>query len=58
VEKAMEKPTYRSWEDFKKDEYRRCGTFQLSIDELARDLYYEDQLYNNEEEEEELNFEK
>ncbi len=54
----MEEHKYRSWEEFTREEYRRVGTFQLSIDELARDLYYEDNknLDDENSEEKELNF--
>lgn len=52
----MEEKGYRSWDDFTKTEYRRCGTFQLSLEELARDLYYDDSPYKKDDEEEELNF--
>ena len=52
----MEQEPYRTWEDFKKEQYRRCNTFQLSIDELAKDLYYDDKPEVDEEEVQELNF--
>ena len=31
--------TYRTWKEFEEMERRRVGTFQLSVDDLARDLY-------------------
>ncbi len=52
----MEEREYRSWDHFRKSEYRRVATFQLSVEELANDLYYEDKNQKNDEEEEELNF--
>ncbi len=52
----MEEDTFRSWDDFNKNEYRRCGTFQLSLEDLARDVYYDDGSKRQKEEEEELNF--
>ncbi|MCP4674433.1 MAG: hypothetical protein GY854_02730 [Deltaproteobacteria bacterium] len=53
----MEELNYRSWNDFNQSEDRRVGTFQLSIDDLARDLYYENRPFkDDDEEEEELNF--
>lgn len=39
---------YRTWQEFEREERRRVGTFQLSIDDLERDLYYED-LYEDDE---------
>ena len=48
--------TYRSWDEFTKSEYRRVATFQLSIEELAADLYFDEKPHKVEEEEEELNF--
>ena len=33
--------TFRSWKDFEMSERRRVNTFQLSVDNLARDLYLE-----------------
>ena len=55
----MEEKSYRTWNEFKQSEYRRVSTFQLSIDELARDLYFDEHNRHKddkEEEEEELNF--
>lgn len=40
----MEDRIYRSWKEFEEQEYRRCSTFQLSLEELARDLYFDDKL--------------
>jgi hypothetical protein len=34
--------SYRTWQEFEQEERRRVGTFQLSIDDLERDLYYEE----------------
>ena len=53
-----EKPAFQSWKDFTQQEYRRCATFQLSIEELARDLYYDERMQEREEAEEELNFDR
>ncbi|MCK9522027.1 MAG: hypothetical protein M0R76_03150 [Proteobacteria bacterium] len=47
---------YRSWEEFESMERRRVGTFQLSIDDLARDWYMDGSYGADEEEERELNF--
>lgn len=53
----MDDKGFRTWRDFNEQEYRRCGTFQLCIDDLARDLYYDERLQKRQEdEEEELNF--
>ena len=30
---------YRTWKEFEEMERRRVGTFQLSVDDLAKDLY-------------------
>jgi hypothetical protein len=46
---------YRSWQDFTQQQYRRANTFQLCIEELENDLYFDDNLEKNDEEEE-LNF--
>jgi hypothetical protein len=48
---------YRSWKDFEMSERRRVGTFQLSVDDLAEDLYIEPPLYAEDQELSELNFE-
>lgn len=34
-----EEITYRSWQDFEKEQRRRVATFQLCLDDLAQDLY-------------------
>jgi hypothetical protein len=47
--------TYRSWKEFEELERRRVATFQLSIDDLARDLYVDTSL-EEEDELEELDF--
>ena len=54
----MEEKEYRTWKEFNQQELRRVGTFQLSIDDLAHDLYFDDKMdkRDEEEEEEELNF--
>jgi hypothetical protein len=52
----MDDFTYRSWKEFTEQQYRKANTFQLSIDELARDLYYDDAAYKNDLEDDELNF--
>ena len=52
----MEENEYRSWDHFTKSQYRRTATFQLSIEELANDLYYDDKPKKVEDEEEEFNF--
>ncbi|MDJ0765615.1 MAG: hypothetical protein QNJ97_21715 [Myxococcota bacterium] len=54
----MEKPEHLSWVDFTKNEYRRVATIQLSIDDLAKDLYIDDhyQEQRQKDEEEELYF--
>ena len=31
--------TYRTWTEFEQIERRKVGTFQLCIDDLAKDLY-------------------
>ena len=51
----MEEMPYRSWKDFTEHQYRRANTFQLCIDELESDLYYDDTPEKSEEDEE-LNF--
>ena len=47
--------TYRSWKEFEQLERRRVGTFQLCVDDLAKDLYV-DQVRTSDDEVEELNF--
>jgi len=49
-----EEITYRSWDEFEKEQRRRVATFQLSLDDLAQDLYVDFDL--DEEEVKELNF--
>jgi len=51
----MKIKSYSSWKEFTQDEFKRFGTFQLSIDELAKDVYYDD-AKDDDEEIEELNF--
>jgi hypothetical protein len=52
----MDDFTYRTWKDFTEQQYRKSNTFQLSIDELARDMYYDDSAYKKDLEDDELNF--
>ncbi len=52
---AMEDKSYRTWKEFRQQEFSRFRTIQLSIDELAKDVYYED-IKDNGDEVEELNF--
>jgi hypothetical protein len=47
---------YRSWKEFKQEEYRQFGSFQLSLDELARDLYYDEKVQHWDDEPDELCF--
>jgi hypothetical protein len=37
--------TYRSWKEFTDRQSRKSNIFQLSIDELERDLYYDESDY-------------
>ncbi|MBN2341525.1 MAG: hypothetical protein JXX29_20360 [Deltaproteobacteria bacterium] len=37
----LKEESYRSWKEFEMSERRRVATFQLSVDNLARDLYLE-----------------
>ncbi len=53
----MDDFTYRSWKDFTEQQYRKSNTFQLSIDELERDLYYDEKPYKQDDEDDELIFE-
>jgi len=46
---------YKTWADFEREQRRRYATFQLSIDELAKDLYI-DIEEEEDEEPQELNF--
>ena len=48
--------TYRSWKEFEMSERRRVGTIQLSVDDLARDLYVDCLLDEDNDEVEELFF--
>jgi hypothetical protein len=48
--------SYRSWKEFEELERRKVGTFQLSIDDLARDLYVDLSAVDNDEEVAELDF--
>ena len=49
--------TYRSYKEFEQMGRRKIGTFQLCIDALAKDLYYDQQIeLDNEEEIKELDF--
>jgi hypothetical protein len=48
--------TYRNLIDFEQSERRKIGTFQLSIDDLAKDLYIDYPMEKEGEEESELNF--
>lgn len=50
----LEETTYRSWQEFEKEERRRVATFQLSLDDLAQDLYVDFDL--DADELKELNF--
>jgi hypothetical protein len=53
----MEDKGFRTWKDFTQHEYRRVNTFQLCVDDLAKDLYYDDTPDLSEKEDtEELNF--
>lgn len=40
----MQDKVYRTWEDFRRDEHKRYGTFQVSLEDLAEDLYFDDRL--------------
>ena len=51
----MDDLMYRTWKDFT-EQYRKSNTFQLCIDELERDLYYDDTEDRRSSNEEELNF--
>ena len=48
--------TYRNWIDFEQTERRKMGTFQLCIDDLAKDLYIDFPVEKEEEELKELDF--
>jgi hypothetical protein len=47
---------YRNWEEFEREQRRRCATFQLSLDELAKDLYLDYEADEEEDEVKELDF--
>lgn len=46
--------SYRSWKEFEMSERRRVATFQLSVDNLARDLYLELEPSKDEKDESEV----
>jgi hypothetical protein len=48
--------TYRTWREFEQTECRKMGTFQLCIDDLAKDLYIDILSERDNEEPEELDF--
>jgi hypothetical protein len=48
--------TYRSWKEFGEQQNRKSKTFQLSIDELERDLYFDDSEYKRDLDDDELFF--
>mgnify|MGYP001241959202 CR=1 FL=1 len=48
--------TYRTWIDFEQTERRKSGTFQLCIDDLAKDLYIDYPAEKEVEESRELDF--
>jgi hypothetical protein len=48
--------TYRSWKEFTEQQNRKSNTFQLSIDELERDLYFDDSEYKRDKDDDELCF--
>jgi hypothetical protein len=51
--------SYSTWKEFELEERRRFGTFQLSLDELAKDLYIDPEYEVDEDEEpQELNFDE
>ena len=52
----MEEKFYTTWKEFNQDQLRKAGTVQLCVDELARDLYYDDSYESSSEEVSELNF--
>lgn len=53
----MEEKTYRTWQDFNREDLRRNSTLQSTIDELARDVLFDAYQFQQEEAIEELNFE-
>jgi len=52
----MSDEVYRSWKEFESSERRRVGTFQLSLDDLAKDMYIEQKRPVDDDEVAELNF--
>jgi len=52
----LEEVTYRTWQEFEQQERRRVGTFQLSVDDLAKDMYADLDVKSNKDTVEELNF--
>ena len=55
----MTMESFRSWQEFETSERRRVATFQMSVDNLARDLYLETEIVEtdlNDSEVKELNF--
>jgi hypothetical protein len=48
--------TYRTWREFEQIERRKVGTFQLCIDDLAKDLYIDMLSERDDEEPAELDF--
>jgi hypothetical protein len=48
--------TYQTWIDFEQTERRKIGTFQLCIDDLAKDLYIDYPAEKEAEESRELDF--
>jgi len=52
----LKEEVFRSWREFEMSERRRVGTFQLSVDDLARDLYMDSAFSVEEDDGAELNF--
>ena len=55
----MTMESFKSWQEFETSERRRVATFQMSVDNLARDLYLETETFEVEtvdSEVKELNF--
>ncbi len=48
----MDDFSFRSWKDFTEQQNRKSNTFQLSIDELERDLYFDESEYKRDREDE------
>lgn len=44
----MDDKSYKTWREFQQEQFRRCSTVQLSIEELARDLYYDEEVETEE----------